>query len=41
LDSGWLEPKTSKPEDIEAAERARQFKVNVSIINYYFLAFLH
>jgi beta-glucosidase/6-phospho-beta-glucosidase/beta-galactosidase len=27
LDSGWTEPKTQKPEDIEAAERARQFKV--------------
>jgi len=27
LDSGWFEPKTQSPQDIEAAERAMQFKV--------------
>ena len=28
IDSGWYEPASDKPEDIEAAERAVQFKVN-------------
>ncbi|KAF4523217.1 hypothetical protein B566_EDAN011754 [Ephemera danica] len=27
LDSGWIEPKTNETQDIEAAERARQFKL--------------
>jgi len=31
IDSGWYEPASDKPEDIAAAERAVQFKVNTII----------
>lgn len=32
LDSGWIEPKTQSLQDIEAAERAMQFKVFLQLL---------